>query len=142
VLRVADELGVLTLAYSPLAQGILTGKFDEREVINVKKPTGPRSNGWGAGGDLASTLPKVRKLLVVMREIADLRGKTVGQIALNWCICKGTVPIPGARNPAQARDNCGALGWNLEAEEVYRLDIASRESGVELPLQLQNIPSF
>ena len=47
------------------------------------------------------------------------------QVALNWCICKGTIPIPGARNVAQAQENLGALGWKLSGQEVGSLDEAA-----------------
>ena len=44
---------------------------------------------------------------------------------LNWLICKGAVPIPGAKNARQAEQNAGALGWRLTEEEVKRLDEAT-----------------
>jgi pyridoxine 4-dehydrogenase len=43
-------------------------------------------------------------------------------VALNWIVCKGAVPIPGAKNPDQAAQNAGAMGWRLEAGEVQALD--------------------
>ena len=135
-LAMAKSLGVVTLAYSPLAQGILTDKFSESDIRKASTK-GPRNSGWRAGGDLASILPRVRGLLSVMREISMARDKTPAQIALNWCICKGTVPIPGARNAKQAIDNAGALGWRLTSDEMYKLDVAARAAGVNLPLQLQ-----
>jgi pyridoxine 4-dehydrogenase len=46
-------------------------------------------------------------------------------VALNWVICKGGLPIPGAKTAAQAKQNVGALGWRLTPEEVKALDIAS-----------------
>lgn len=49
------------------------------------------------------------------------------QVALNWCICKGALPIPGAKNVAQAEQNAGALGWRLADEEVALLDEASEK---------------
>jgi aryl-alcohol dehydrogenase-like predicted oxidoreductase len=54
---------------------------------------------------------------------------TNSQVALNWLICKGGVPIPGAKNAHQARENAGALGWRLTSEEVAALDVASAEVG-------------
>jgi pyridoxine 4-dehydrogenase len=48
-------------------------------------------------------------------------------VALNWCICKGTMPIPGAKNAEQARQNAGALGWKLTEAEVAELDATSDE---------------
>ena len=52
-------------------------------------------------------------------------GKSRTQVALNWCICKETLPIPGAKNAKQAEENAGALGWKLTEEEVEKLDEAS-----------------
>ena len=65
-------------------------------------------------------------LLKLMTEIGqDHGGKSNAQVALNWTICKGAMPIPGAKNVAQAQENAGALGWRLTDEEVARLDFAS-----------------
>jgi pyridoxine 4-dehydrogenase len=52
----------------------------------------------------------------------DHGGKSNSQVALNWTICKGTLPIPGAKTMKQAQDNAGALGWKLTDEEVSKLD--------------------
>jgi diketogulonate reductase-like aldo/keto reductase len=61
-----------------------------------------------------------------MTEIGqDHGGKSNAQVALNWVICKGALPIPGAKNAAQAAQNAGALGWRLTDEEVAKLDFAS-----------------
>ncbi len=66
-----------------------------------------------------------------MSEIGAGHGKTPAQVALNWLICKGAVPIPGAKkNARQAQDNAGALGWRLTAQEVAALDAAS--AGVQI----------
>ncbi|MBK6856305.1 MAG: aldo/keto reductase [Microthrixaceae bacterium] len=46
-------------------------------------------------------------------------------MALNWIMAKGAVPIPGAKNQAQAIENAGALGWDLTAEELAELDRAA-----------------
>lgn len=47
------------------------------------------------------------------------------QVAINWCIAKGTVPIPGAKNLRQLEDNLGALGWRLSEAEVAALEAAA-----------------
>jgi diketogulonate reductase-like aldo/keto reductase len=63
-----------------------------------------------------------------MTEIGqDHGGKLNAQVALNWLIRKGTLPIPGAKNADQALQNAGALGWSLTDEEVEKLDAASDE---------------
>jgi aryl-alcohol dehydrogenase-like predicted oxidoreductase len=116
LLDTCRELGVTVIAYSPLAQGILTGKYTPDNP-----PHGLRN--WSYSGKL---LIKVQPLINLMREIGQSHnGKTPAQIALNWTICKGTVPIPGAKNARQAGDNAGALGWRLTADEVKQLDQVS-----------------
>jgi len=126
-LEAALDLNVTTLAYSPLAQGILTGKFS-----NGNLPTGPRSSM------VRNIVPQVTGLLDDLKDIAETRNKTMSQVALNWAMAKGTVPIPGARTIKQAKDNSGALGWFLELDEVARLDKSANKCGVNIPLALQS----
>ena len=54
-------------------------------------------------------------------------GRTPGQVALNWIMAKGAVPIPGAKNRRQAEDNAGALGWAMGADAVAALDAVALE---------------
>jgi pyridoxine 4-dehydrogenase len=112
---ICDELGIKLIAYSPLALGLLTGKYSE----NGSLPKGIR------GLACKQLLPGMRSLLECLREIAAFRNKTVSQVAINWCICKETIPIPGAKSVAQARDNIGALGWELDSGEIGELDKAA-----------------
>lgn len=109
---VCDELGIRLIAYSPLALGLLTGKYQ----VNGKLPGGIR--GWLC----RQLLPGMQPLLDCMAEIARNRQKTISQVAINWCITKGTIPIPGAKSQRQAEENIGALGWFLDAGEVGELD--------------------
>jgi pyridoxine 4-dehydrogenase len=81
-------------------------------------------------------LPGMRSLLSCLREIAQSRNKTLSQIAINWCISKGTIPIPGAKSVEQARENIGALGWQLDANEMAALDRAAASSDKKM---VQNI---
>ncbi len=60
-----------------------------------------------------------------LREVAQSRDKTMSQVAINWCICKGTIPIPGAKTVEQAKENIGALGWQLNSSEIAELDQAA-----------------
>ncbi len=70
---------------------------------------------------------QVYKVVDAIDLIAQETGKTVPQIALNWLLQRPTVAnvIVGARNEEQLRQNLGAVGWNLTAEQVARLDEAS-----------------
>jgi diketogulonate reductase-like aldo/keto reductase len=67
-------------------------------------------------------MEQVDRVVAVLRRIGDDHGRTPSQVALRWLIEKGTVPIPGAKNADQARQNAGALGWALEPSEVAELD--------------------
>jgi len=109
------ELGVRLIAYSPLEQGLLTGKYNRSN-----RPPGTRAS------TLSDLLPKIETIIKLMTAIGqDHGGKSNSQVALNWTICKGTLPIPGAKNARQAQENAGALGWKLTAEEVAKLDETS-----------------
>ncbi len=106
------ELGIRLIAYSPIEKGLLSGKYNSQNP-----PPGSRA------GNYASLLPKIDPLLKLMTAIGqDHGGKSNVQVALNWTICKGALPIPGAKNAKQAEENAGALGWKLKEEEVARLD--------------------
>jgi aryl-alcohol dehydrogenase-like predicted oxidoreductase len=106
------ELGIRLIAYSPIEKGLLSGKYTPQTP-----PPGIRGRRY------ASLLPKIGPLLKAMTEIGqDHGGKSNVQVALNWCICKGTLPIPGAKNAKQAQENSGALGWRLSEDETARLD--------------------
>lgn len=110
-----QELGVRVIAYSPIEKGLLTGKYTPENP-----PPGVRGQRY------ANLLPKIGPLLKLMTEVGQEHGgKSKTQVALNWCICKGTMPIPGAKNARQAEENAGALGWRLTEEEVEKLDHAS-----------------
>jgi pyridoxine 4-dehydrogenase len=71
----------------------------------------------------------VGPLLKVMDTIAKNRDKTIAQVALNYIICKGAIPIPGARNKAQLEDNIGAMGWRLTETEVDMLEFETDKLG-------------
>ena len=113
LLALCQEMGITLIAYSPLAQGILTGKYSAENP-----PPRARRQVW-----TREKLERVKPLLSTMRSIgASHGGKTPAQVALNWVICKGGVPIPGAKNAQQAEENAGGLGWQLSAEELLELD--------------------
>lgn len=69
---------------------------------------------------------ELQVLLDCMRAVADDQGgKTLGQVAINWTMCKGAVPIPGAKNAKQVEEAAGALGWRLTDAQVAELDAVS-----------------
>jgi pyridoxine 4-dehydrogenase len=123
---VCDELGIKLIAYSPLALGLLTGKYAEKGLL----PKGIR------GLLFRQLLPGIQPLLACLQEVAKTRNKTPSQVAINWCICKGTIPIPGAKTVEQATENIGALGWQLTPNEIEELDQAAKSTD---KVMVQNI---
>jgi aryl-alcohol dehydrogenase-like predicted oxidoreductase len=117
LINVCRDLGVTVIAYSPIAKGMLTGKYTADNV-----PSGMRRRMYSR-----KLLVRIQPLIDVLREIGQAHGdKTPSQVSLNWLICKGAVPIPGAKNLRQAQENFGALGWRLTDEEMARLDETSK----------------
>ncbi|KAG8381081.1 hypothetical protein BUALT_Bualt06G0085200 [Buddleja alternifolia] len=123
--NICDSLGIRVISYSPLGLGMLTGKYTPSNL-----PNGPR------GFLFRQILPGLQPLLNSLKEIAQKRRKTVSQVAINWCICKGTIPIPGVKSIKQAEENLGALGWQLSSDELLELDYAALESPTKM---VQNI---
>jgi aryl-alcohol dehydrogenase-like predicted oxidoreductase len=115
VLDACRELGVTLLAYSPLEQGILSGKYGpDRRPIDLRS-TEPAFSREG----LEAAAPAV----ALLKEIGDRRGLSPEAIALAWCASRpGVVPIAGARTGEQAERNASALGITLDAAERDALD--------------------
>ena len=68
-------------------------------------------------------MEKVDAVVAELRRIGEANGgRTPSQVALNWIIAKGAVPIPGAKNREQAEQNAGALGWLMGDDDVAALD--------------------
>ena len=155
-----NELGVKVLAYYPFAMGLLTGKYTSDspqmsvEDELMKRTVSPLSSSSTASSSSSLSLsrrsnferkdleryargdgisvPKggVAPLLRTIEKMAAERGVTVAQIALNYIICKGAIPIPGARTAAQYTDNNGALGWRLSTQEVDILENEADSLGI------------
>ena len=114
LLAACADLGVVPLAYSPIGQGRLTGKYSA-----ANPPPGKRTFS-------NHPMEVVDAVVAELRRIGDEHGgKLPSQVALNWIVAKGAVPIPGAKNRSQAEENAGALGWNLDGDQVSRLDRAA-----------------
>lgn len=119
VLDACRELGVALIAQSPLAGGMLTGKYSSRN-----RPGGffrrilPQYN--------RKTLDAIQPVINLLREIGERYSKTPSQVALRWLIENPVVlPIPGAKNGRQALDNTAALSFSLTPEEVDMLSQAT-----------------
>jgi aryl-alcohol dehydrogenase-like predicted oxidoreductase len=105
------ELGVVPLAYSPIGQGRLTGKY------SAANPP-PKSRNFSN-----HPMVQVDKIVAELHRIGAANGeRTPSQVALAWLIAKSAVPIPGAKNRQQAEENAGALGWRMSEEDIGALD--------------------
>eukprot|EP00877_Chromochloris_zofingiensis_P004358 jgi/Chrzof1/13923/Cz08g18010.t1 len=122
VMEACRENNVTMVAYSPMCQGLLTGKY----TPDGPKPTGPRAQIY------ANKIKEVQPLIEVMRAVGEPRGKSPVQVAINWVICKGVVPIPGAKNKQQVEEIKGAVGWRLDEGEILELEKAAGR--VQAPL--------
>ena len=113
LLETCRGLNVTLIAYSPIAQGLLTGKYSRQHPMR-----GLRSARLGS-----LSYERLDRLVGLLREIGSGHGgKTPAQVALNWVICKGALPIPGAKTAQQAEENAGAIGWRLTPDDVSALD--------------------
>ncbi|QRO01104.1 aldo/keto reductase [Archangium violaceum] len=126
VLAAAKELGITIIAYSPLAQGLLSGKFHEDPSL-IRSRVGPRKflPSFRAKG-----LERSRPLIEELRKVATAHGVTPSQVALNWLATfhgDTVVVIPGATKRRHAEENVGAMGFNLSQDELGRIDELSRQ---------------
>ncbi|KAJ7526322.1 hypothetical protein O6H91_16G001800 [Diphasiastrum complanatum] len=102
LLKVCKERSITLIAYSPLESGLLSAKTfqrKDRRALQVQP--------------LLRTLEKIGQ---------ESGGKSITQVALNYLVCKGALPIPGCKTTNQAKEHCGVLDWRLEADQVAALD--------------------
>jgi aryl-alcohol dehydrogenase-like predicted oxidoreductase len=118
VLDTCQELEVTLLAYSPLEQGLLTGKYAPGTL-----PTGLRAEAaWFSADNVAAAQP----VLATLATMAEAHGVDAAAIALAWLLTKpGVIPIAGAKTGRQAACNAKALAVNLSDAEVAALDAAT-----------------
>lgn len=117
VLAACRELGVTLLAYSPLEQGLLSGKYGPGSV-----PSGPRGESeWFSERNVAAAQP----VLAELRALAESHGVETAAVAIAWLLEKGVVPLVGVKSSNQATSNAAALRVTLSAEHVAALDSVS-----------------
>lgn len=119
VLDACRELGVTLIAYQPLASGALTGKYVAGGRPRGLRPLMPNFRGKGRRA--------VAPVVALLSEIGQRHEQDATQVALRWLIEQDRVlPIPGAKNAAQAAANARALSFTLSPEELQALDAATR----------------
>jgi len=118
ILDTAKELGVTIIAYTPLASGLLSGKYHKDPDLLQKK-----SLFWRLR--LQRGVDKTRSLVKVLEEIGLKYKATAAQVALNWVINshgETVVTIPGVTKVQQAEESAGAMKFELSVDEVSRLN--------------------
>jgi aryl-alcohol dehydrogenase-like predicted oxidoreductase len=124
LMPLALDQKVGAVVWSPLGWARLTGKIRRSQPL---PPTSRLQSQFNR--DIGPQVPDeyLYNVVDVIDEIAKETGKTVPQIALNWLLQRPTVStlVIGARNEEQLRENLGAVGWNLTAEQMTRLDAVS-----------------
>lgn len=128
------DLGIQVLAYYPYAMGLLTGKYSSKKLLASMDDSTVHSLTKSTKTslemkDLNSYARKIDPLLEVMEDIAYRHDKTISQVALNYVISKGAIPLAGARTVAQLKDNIGAMGWRLTQEELSSLESEADKLG-------------
>jgi len=117
------DQGVGAVVWSPLGWGRLTGKIRRGQPL-------PAESRLHKTADMGPPVDDeyLYRVVDALDEVAKETGKTIPQVALNWVLQRPTVStvIVGARNEEQLRANLSAVGWNLTAEQVAKLDEASK----------------
>jgi len=117
ILDTARELGITIIAYTPLASGLLTGKYHKNPELLQKK-------SWFWRARLKNGVEKSRPLVTALEEVGAKYDATPAQVALNWVINSHgdtVVTIPGATKVHQAEESAGAMKFKLSEDEMARL---------------------
>ncbi len=116
---VLEERNIGFVAFSPMANGFLTGRYDRYSRFEDEADLRGRMPQFTAEG-----MEKGRELLEMLNKLALEKEATPAQISLAWTMCKKPwiVPIPGSRKPERLKENMGAAEVTLSAEEIKRID--------------------
>jgi aryl-alcohol dehydrogenase-like predicted oxidoreductase len=121
VIPASRELGISQIVWSPLGQGVLTGKYKPDEP----PPEGTRAASESMGGFMARARnPVLLERVQRLRPVAEELGLSMAQLALAWVLREDNVAsaIIGASRPEQVEDNAGASGVELDAATLERID--------------------
>jgi myo-inositol catabolism protein IolS len=125
VLPYCKRENIAILAWSPLAQGALSGKYSSKNIPN---------------GDVRvenvlfayKNMLQIDKIIPVLSNIAKVHMCTISQVALNWLASNPlVVPIPGVKNPAQAKENLTSLSFKLSSQEFNDIEQVCHEITID-----------
>jgi aryl-alcohol dehydrogenase-like predicted oxidoreductase len=136
LLPVCRNEGAGVIAWSPLAGGLLSGKY-RRDMDTPPRGVRVDAEEWAR-----RSTSRTWQVIDVVREVAIEVGRTAAQVALRWILQQPTVtgPIIGARTAEQLADNLGATGWTLSEDDLHRL-IRASEFDLPYPYALQRFRS-
>jgi aryl-alcohol dehydrogenase-like predicted oxidoreductase len=124
VVPASKQLGLSQIVFSPIAQGVLTGKYKPGQPL----PEGSRATDEKGGADMIKRYMRDDVLEAVQRlqPVADQAGLTLAQLAIAWTLQNDNVAsaIVGASRPAQVTDNVKAVGVKLDADALAAIDDA------------------
>jgi len=125
VLPYCKKEGITVLAWSPIAQGALSGKYTSKNYptkdVRIENVLFTEKN-----------MLEVEKVTAVLSRIAEIHSCTVSQVALNWLASNPiVVPIPGVKNPAQAAENAGSLDFKLSSQELSQIHQVSDDAKID-----------
>lgn len=125
---VFEELGITLVAFTPLAKGFLSGRYEERPQFSH-----PEDNRSGRFQFSEEGFRYYQQALDLIRRTAEEKGATMAQICLAWMIHNKPwiVPIPGTRSPERMKENLGSADVMLSAEEIAGIDQALNKMGLE-----------
>ena len=133
-LQRCKELDVRVLGYFPLANGLLAGRYDPDNLppfpksLTMKKYVVGGVTSGGVAYPDGGAMPLISELRAIG---AERGGRSAAQVAINWVVAQGAIPIPGARDARMAAANAAAMEWSLTEEEVARLEAAADAVGFE-----------
>ena len=123
LIPMAKALNIGVTAWSPLANGVLTGKYHGQG-----SPEGGRMNHEMTKGFVQQDQPRTDRIVAAVKKVADETGRSMAQVALAWLRHRSApvIPIIGARKLSQLQDNLASLDLTLSSDQLKTLDEASR----------------
>jgi aryl-alcohol dehydrogenase-like predicted oxidoreductase len=135
ILPFQRENGIATIAYSPLAMGVLSGKYDEKSELDEKDYR--RNDPLFMNKE---NLAEAQKLIGVMREIGESHEATPAEVALNWLLKSDDIfPIFGSKNTEQAQSNINASKWSLSEDELKSITAASDNLNLDFSIDFSKL---
>ncbi|THH31827.1 hypothetical protein EUX98_g2338 [Antrodiella citrinella] len=139
LLKVARELGITIVAYSPLGRGVLTGQYkglEDFEETDLRRALPSYS---------AENFPNILNLAAELKQIGEKHDATAGQVALAWLLAQGDdiIPIPGTSKVKYLTENLGALKLKLTSDDIAAVrkgaEVADKTHGDRNPAQFMHL---